>query len=128
MTVAFYYCSSIPFLFYFLTQRIIIGNKKYTYRKQVGIKTNNQAEYLALLLGLEKARELGIKNLIVRGDSQLVIRQMQNLYKVKNQSLKQLFQSAKNLEKEFAKVIYEWVPREQNKEADTLANLSLSET
>ena len=101
---------------------LLVGEKKYTISKNIGEKTNNQAEYTALIEGLKKAKELGIKELVVRGDSQLVIRQMKGVYKVKNENVKPLFEQAKELEKEFEKVAFEWVPREENKEADRLAN------
>ncbi|RUM30463.1 MAG: ribonuclease H [Aquifex sp.] len=104
---------------------LIIEKRKYTHSKAVGEKTNNQAEYLALIEGMKKAKELGVKELVVKGDSQLVIRQMEGKFKVKNANVKPLFKEAKELENYFEKVTYEWIPRKENKEADALANLEI---
>ena len=93
--------------------------------KFIGIATNNQAEYSALIEGLKKAQKLGIKKLIVKGDSQLVIKQMKGEYKVKNPDLKILYLKAKQLEKKFESVSYEWIRRKENKRADYLANLKI---
>lgn len=103
----------------------MVEGKKYTFSQAVGEKTNNQAEYLALIAGMEKARELGVKELTVRGDSQLVIRQMEGKYRVKNPNVKPLFEKAKEIERHFDRITYEWIPREKNKEADSLANLKI---
>ena len=89
----------------------------------VGIKaTNNQAEYSGLILGLEKAKELNIKSLLVKGDSQLVIHQMAGKYKCNAPTLIGLYETAKKLEKNFEKIEYEHVLRHLNERADELSN------
>ncbi|ADC64740.1 ribonuclease H [Ferroglobus placidus DSM 10642] len=83
--------------------------------------TNNIAEYTALIRGLEKALELGIDELIVRGDSQLAIYQMNGVYAVKSPNIIPLWQRAMELAGKFRKIRFEWVPREQNSAADELS-------
>lgn len=85
--------------------------------------TNNEAEYTGLILGLTEVLKLGITTeLLVRGDSQLVIRQMQGKYKVNSPRLAPLHQSATELASQFAKIEFEHVYRESNKRADALSN------
>lgn len=84
--------------------------------------SNNVAEYNGLIAGLEEAIELKIANLIVRGDSLLVIKQMNNEFKVKNDTLKELHKQAKKLELYFKNITYIHIPRENNKLADKLSN------
>ena len=91
----------------------------------LGEATNNVAEYRALLLGLERARTLGAKSVEVRSDSELLVRQMNGEYKVKNEGLRELVTRARALERGFASVVYVHVRREQNREADRLANLAI---
>ena len=88
--------------------------------KYLGNTTNNVAEYNGLILGLEQASKLGIKELIIKGDSKLVIEQMKGNYKVNAPHLIPLYKRAKELEP--ASVTYEYIPRKQNGEADQLAN------
>lgn len=87
--------------------------------------TNNVAEYTALLLGLETAARLGVQRLRVRLDSELVVRQMLGLYKVRHEGLRPLFATAQRLRRGFARFAIEHVPREQNARADALANEAL---
>ena len=89
--------------------------------------TNNVAEYNGLLLGLEKAVQLNIKHLVVRGDSQLIIKQMNREYKVLNEDMMVLFTKAKQLEKNLEKVEYQHVYRNLNGRADQLSNEALLE-
>lgn len=84
--------------------------------------TNNQAEYNGLLLGLNKAINLNIKELLVEGDSDLVIKQMNNKYKVKSENLIPLYEKAKTLETMFEKITFTHIYRNKNKRADELAN------
>jgi ribonuclease HI len=84
--------------------------------------TNNEAEYTGLILGLNTALKQGITELQVRGDSQLVIRQMQGKYKVNSPKLVPLYQCAVTLASKFAKIEYEHVYRDSNKRADALSN------
>jgi ribonuclease HI len=95
--------------------------------KYLGHTTNNQAEYTAIIIGLEKARELGAKTVDVRMDSELAMKQLNGEYKVKDQELAQLFLQVKNLLHEFDQVTFSHVYREKNKEADALVNKCLDE-
>lgn len=90
--------------------------------RYLGHKTNNQAEYTALLLGLERLVALGAKDVEVRADSELMIRQLGGIYKVKHEGLKPLFAQAKDFLKQFQKVVLKHIPREENKKADALSN------
>ena len=87
--------------------------------------TNNEAEYTGLLIGLRKAVEMGITHLLVRGDSQLIVRQMNKEYKVKSASLKPMYLEAVELSKLIDQITYQHVYREYNKRADELSNLGL---
>ena len=88
----------------------------------LGTCTNNVAEYKALLLGLELAREAGCSRLTVFLDSELVVRQLTGRYKVKNAALKPLYDQARQLLRSFAEVSINHVVRARNKRADALAN------
>lgn len=90
--------------------------------KYLGQRTNNQAEYEGLILGLEKLKSLGARKVEIRADSELMIRQLQGKYRVKNPDLQVLFGKAGALLKHFEEVSLRHVPREQNKEADRLSN------
>jgi len=91
----------------------------------IGDTTNNTAEYFALIRGLEEALTHGVKNISVCSDSELLVRQINGQYKVKNEQLKMLHIHAKKLIKKFDKFIIHHIPREENKEADKLANLGI---
>ena len=93
--------------------------------KPIGRATNNAAEYRALITGLEEAKRLGVKKLIIRGDSELIIKQMRGEYKIKNAGLQPLAARARLLAMELDEVIFEHVRRELNKEADRLSNLAM---
>ena len=93
----------------------------------LGEKTSNQAEYQALLLALRRARELGAREVTVRSDSELLVRQMLGQYRVKNPVLKLLFQQVADLKREFARFSISHVPRERNQEADRMANRAIDE-
>jgi len=101
------------------------GEELLTGGQFLGKQTNNVAEYTALLLGLEKAVELKITKIICHLDSELVVKQLNGEYKVKNSELKKLWQKAKNLAENFAQIEFKHVRREQNKRADQLANLAM---
>lgn len=101
---------------------IKIGDQTHRHKRYIGEATNNQAEYRALILGLEKAAELGVKEVDCRLDSELVVKQMNREYKVKDKDLAQLFVKVYNLIQGFKKVTFTHVYREQNKEADQLVN------
>lgn len=94
--------------------------------KFVGIRaTNNTAEYGGLILGLQEAIIREISDLTVRGDSQLVIKQMRGEYKVKSDKLLELYTNAKTLCECFKNISYEHVYRDKNKRADELSNMAL---
>ena len=84
--------------------------------------TNNFAEYNGLIIGLEGALAAGVKHLIVEGDSMLVVKQVQGLWKVSAAPLKPLCEKAKGLLAQFEDVIVRHIPREQNEHADSLTN------
>jgi len=93
--------------------------------KRIGRKTNNVAEYYALLAALDYAAANSIRALRVRSDSELLVRQMQGRYKVKNEELKPLHERAQKLTRGLEYFVIEHVPREQNSDADALANVAL---
>ncbi len=88
----------------------------------LGVATNNQAEYQALIAALKKAGELGASELDCYLDSELVVKQLKREYKVKNKDLAPLFLTIHNLSLNFKKISYTHIPRERNQEADRLAN------
>jgi ribonuclease HI len=90
--------------------------------------TNNVAEYTGLIQALAKARELGLTEVLVRSDSELLVKQMTGQYRVKNEQLRELFLKAKELAEALGAVRYVHVYREQNAEADRLANLAMDGT
>jgi len=92
------------------------------YNGYIGETTNNQAEYKALILGLEKAKELGAEEVSCFLDSELVTKQMRREYKVKDKDLAPLFVKVWNLSVGFKKIIFTHIYREANKEADRLVN------
>ena len=87
--------------------------------------TNNVAEYTGLIIGLHEAVSKNIKELNVKGDSMLVIKQMKGEYKVNSKDMLRLYENAKGFEKYFDKIVYEHVYREHNKRADELSNEGL---
>jgi ribonuclease HI len=93
--------------------------------QKIGITTNNQAEYRALIAALKKADSLGVRQVSVFSDSELMVRQMNGLYRVKNASLLPLYLEVKKLSAAFESFSLKAIPREQNREADQLANLAL---
>jgi ribonuclease HI len=91
----------------------------------IGTATNNVAEYKAVIEALRAAREYEPRLIRVRADSQLVIRQLEGRYKVKNEGLRPLFQEAQELLTHFDEVDLEHVRRENNVDADALVNAAL---
>ena len=91
----------------------------------LGAATNNVAEYTALVRGLERAADLGLKRLAVFSDSELLVKQMNGEYRVKHPDLLPLYQDAKELTKEFDAVTITHVRRGQNARADALCNQAL---
>lgn len=88
----------------------------------LGKETNNVAEYTALTKALEKAKHLGLRRLRILSDSELLVKQMNGEYRVKNDDLRWLFNEAKGLINEFSSVTLTHVRREENKRADELCN------
>ncbi len=91
----------------------------------IGRATNNQAEYRALIAALEKAVSLGASETDVYSDSELIVRQINGNYRVKNALLKPLYQRVKQLQSQLDRFTITHIPREQNVEADNLANAAL---
>lgn len=91
----------------------------------LGITTNNQAEYQAVRIGLEKARELGIKRVEFKIDSMLVVNQMKGFYKIKNRELWPIHERIRELMKSFEYVGFNHVAREFNQLADSMVNKAL---
>jgi ribonuclease HI len=95
--------------------------------RYLGMTTNNIAEYSAAIIGLEYAVKLGAGKVKLRADSELLVKQVNGLYKVKNEGLKPLHARVKELIAKIACVEVEYIPRERNKEADALANKAIDE-
>ena len=93
----------------------------------VGWGTNNQAEYKALEAGLRAAKAHGVREALVRSDSQLLVRQMKGEYKVKDPRLRLLKNEIDHLVSSFDRVDFEYVPREYNARADDLAKAGATE-
>jgi ribonuclease HI len=93
--------------------------------KRIGVATNNVAEYSALIAGLEKALELAVPEVEVISDSELLVKQMQGEYRVKNEALRELFAEASRLAGRLGAVSYRAVRREHNELADSLVNEAL---
>ena len=91
----------------------------------IGVATNNVAEYRGLLLGLDRARELGASEVEVVNDSELVAKQVNGLYKVKHRDMKPLHAAAMQALQSFERWTMRSVPREQNAGADALVNQAL---
>lgn len=89
--------------------------------------TNNVAEYSGLLAALDWCADHDAKTVLVRSDSLLLVQQMRGVYKVKNEGLKPLHGRARLLAHRIGRVTFEHVPREQNADADRLANLAMDE-
>lgn len=90
----------------------------------LGTMTNNQAEYNALILGLERALEMGIKDLSIRMDSELIVMQLNGAYKIKNEGLLPLYLEVRRKFTLFTSIKIEHIERSLNSEADRLANLA----
>ncbi len=97
------------------------------YGKYIGKATNNQAEYQAVIFGLEKAKALKAKKVDFYLDSELVTEQLNRKYKIKDKDLASLFIKVWNLSLDFKEINFYRVSREKNKEADKLANQAIDE-
>jgi ribonuclease HI len=97
-------------------------------KKYIGRMTNNVAEYYGLIAALDYAQSNGVRAVHVESDSELLVRQMRGHYKVKSPDLRPLFERAKKMSQTFESFRIDHVYREQNAEADALANEALDET
>jgi ribonuclease HI len=95
--------------------------------KFLGVHTNNYAEYMGLLIGLRRAKDLGVREVEVFADSELMIRQLGGRYQVKSATLRPLYEEAVKLLNDFSRVKLVHVPREMNKAADEMSNRAIDE-
>ena len=95
--------------------------------KFLGVKTNNQAEYEAVILGLERAKHLKADSAEVVADSELVVKQANGIYKVKHENTKPLYARMRALVLQIGSVKFRHVKREQNGHADELSNKAMDE-
>lgn len=107
---------------------VVIGNK--SYQERIGKTTNNVAEYKAAIFALKKAKQLLGKEkskseVEVRTDSELLYKQLNGLYKIKNKELQPLFIELWNLKQDFKEVSFNLINRAGNREADKLVNQAL---
>ncbi len=93
-----------------------------TASKFLGTDTNNQAEYTAIIIGLEKAHKLGARVIELYMDSELAVKQLKGQYRVKNPEIAKRFLEVKNLIQKFERVTFTHVRREKNTEADAIVN------
>ena len=107
--------------------RDTLKNREETISQYIGIATNNIAEYSALIAALERVLEMGAKRVFVRSDSELMVKQINGLYKVKNENLKGLYTTVVSIVKKFDSFKIEHVRREFNKEADKLAQKAITD-
>lgn len=101
------------------------GTPLVTMGRFLGRATNNAAEYQALILAMEKALELGARRVTIRGDSELIVRQMNGQYRVKNAGLRPLYEEAQALLRQFESASIVHNLRHHNTLADRLANLAM---
>jgi len=108
---------------------VVLGDKEYS--ENIGVRTNNEAEYEAVIFALKKAKALFGKKAIktseveVRSDSELLIKQLNGEYKILEPKIQSLFLKAWNLRIDFGKVKFTLIPREKNSGADRLVNEAL---
>ena len=95
-------------------------------KEYIGKVTNNTAEYMAIIKALQVASQLGGKNISLFSDSELIVNQLNGNYKVKDEKLRELCREAKALERNFERVDIESIRRENNKQADKLANVAIN--
>ena len=93
----------------------------------LGSATNNVAEYNGLLAALRYAQDHGHRKVRIKSDSELLVKQMKGEYRVKNAGLQPLYQEARTLADTLERIVFEHVRREQNKDADRLANLAMDQ-
>jgi ribonuclease HI len=96
-------------------------------KKHIGRSTNNVAEYYGLIAAMDYGQSHGVRAMRIESDSELLVKQMRGLYKVKSPDLQPLFERAKKMSQAFESFRIDHVYREQNREADALANEALDE-
>ena len=101
------------------------GKTLATISRRIGITTNNVAEYQALIAALQKAIKIGGKQVEIRSDSELMVKQLNGKYKIKSAGLRPLYMETAQLLGQFEAVVIKYIPRELNTEADKLANQAL---
>ena len=101
------------------------GREVQTVSRRIGRATNNEAEYQAAIAGLETALALGASQVSLRMDSELVVRQIEHRYKVRNPRLQPMFARVMELHRRFREFDVDSIPRAMNKRADELANQAL---
>ena len=101
------------------------GNLVTSISRYIGRATNNQAEYRAIIAGLEKAIELGAREVMIYSDSELIVKQINGRYRIKNTSLRILYENLVKLISPLEKFSIQHVPRKRSIEADVLANKAL---
>jgi ribonuclease HI len=101
------------------------GTPVVTLGRCIGRATNNVAEYTALITAMKEALKLGARNVIIRGDSELIVRQMRGEYRVKHPDMKELYEQAQEVLREFDSARIEHNLRNKNELADKLLNLAL---
>lgn len=101
------------------------GNLITSISRRIGRTTNNQAEYRAIIAGLEKAVKLGVKQVKVYSDSELAVKQINGRYRVKNTSLRILYENVLKLAGSLERFSIEHIPRSRSTEVDNLANKAL---
>lgn len=94
--------------------------------KYIGEATNNVAEYTALIYSLQEALILGIKDLVIKSDSELLVNQLKGSYKVRNLNLRTLYEEFMHLKDGFEKLKVEFIGRKDNVQADKLANKAIN--
>lgn len=103
------------------------------YSKFLGVKTNNESEYEAIIFALQKIKaifggeKIKILDIEIRADSELAVRQLSGEYKIEAPTIIPLFMKMWNLKIDFGNISFSHIPREQNKEADRLANEAMDE-
>jgi ribonuclease HI len=110
---------------------VVIGGKEYA--RYIGVATNNQVEYQAVIFALKKVKQVigkaasKLANIEVRMDSELAVKQLSGQYKIQDKNLQDLFFEIWNLKPDFKSVLFSYIPREKNKIADNLVNQALDE-
>ncbi len=96
--------------------------------QRIGHATNNQAEYRAVIAALEKALKMGVRDVDLKADSELVVKQLKGEYRVKRVTLKPLYERVRQLQGKLELLTIRHIPREQNAEADNLANRAFTKS